>query len=108
MSNSKLETVVAGWLDDHGVQYTREKNVWFRRVDFVLSDDTILQVHGCWVHGCLTCNRGKPLYPHQRKALRRDKAFRTYCRRNHRTLVELWECEMQRDGMMKLEAAIRR
>lgn len=62
-----------------------------------------------WVrHGCAACTAGKALVPHQRRARRRDKAFRTYCHRKGRRLFEVWEHDIKAGSDAVLVAATRR
>lgn len=108
MSSSSLETFVASWLDREGITYRREARVWFRRVDFLLEDDTIIQVQGCYWHGCWRCTEGKPPKKFQKRARKRDKAFRTYCHRKGKRLFEVWEHDLKAGDLTTLMDATAR
>jgi hypothetical protein len=63
---SSLEDVFATILDQCGIAYQRQKPIGRSRVDFYLpATNTVIEIQGCYWHGCLYCGFDSEL--HQKK-----------------------------------------
>ncbi len=86
--SSGVEDRVAAWLDAHAVPYDRQRRVWFRTVDFRVSD-VLIEVYGCYWHACPEHHPATTKRAIKQRG--RDRAFATYCRTKGIPLVIVWE-----------------
>lgn len=95
--DTSIETFVYDILDEIGVKYIKQKAIRIHNVDAYLPEfNTIIQIHGCYYHGCPTCYL-VPKNNIQRKNIEKDrKANQTFEKEGH-ILVEIWEHEIKNE-----------
>jgi len=86
---SSLELQVKKLLDAMGIQYEQQKQIGMYWVDFYLpAMNTIVEVYGCWWHGCEQCGKAYP------KKNARDRSREAYIKACGYQLVILWEHDL--------------
>lgn len=89
---SDMERAVMTELQRRGIRYECQVKIGgFYTVDFRIGW-TLLEVNGCWVHGCPACY--PRLRPHQAKRRNRDARLASYCRHRNIPLVTIWAHEI--------------
>lgn len=83
---TRPERVVAAALRRAGVGFQEQVPVGPWLVDFLLDSGDVVEVHGCYWHGCPRC--GMRVRPER---WRLDRAKRTFLERRGVRLIEIWE-----------------
>jgi G:T-mismatch repair DNA endonuclease (very short patch repair protein) len=96
---SKVEDMVADWLDRQELAYERQVAVVRFSMDFRVNG-AFIEVQGCYWHGCPYCYL--MLTPKQQKRVSRDKAKATYCRRRNIPLYYIWEHDIRKGDFSAL------
>ena len=52
---SNYEKLVEGWLKEAKIKYKREAPIGWCHADFLLLPKTIVEINGCYWHGCYKC-----------------------------------------------------
>lgn len=91
---SSLERKVYEWLEEDGIEFTREKPIGrHMHVDVFLKDTKVcVELNGCHWHGCKICN--KELSDDQKKAQQKDARRYFAIRKIGFDVVVFWECEV--------------
>jgi len=94
ITNSSIEDAYAEQLDAQGVIYERQKRIGWYKVDFYVPvENRIIEVNGCYWHGCEQCERIRDDYEEKRKA---DNKRYEYLRHKGYTVDVVWEHELPR------------
>lgn len=89
---SSIEKLVGAWLEADGIPYKAEAKIGKCHVDVLLNKRFIVELNGCYWHGCHRCFPKKS----NKQRLKRFKDIRRYQylgRKGYRVLV-LWECDI--------------
>ena len=105
---SGLEKTVGAWLKEDRIRFIREKSIGKCHVDVFLAPRTIVELNGCYWHGCLICN--KKLTQDQKLAQIKDARRYAYFRNRGYDVIIIWECEVNKEpdrvrAMLKALAA---
>lgn len=93
---SSLETQVAGLLDALGIEYTPQYQVGMTHVDFyVPSRNLLIEVNGCWWHGCEQCVENTAEAQEKRQ---QDRKRLYFLRSQGYTVYTIWEHDMKDAG----------
>lgn len=104
-STSKLEDQVSRWLGARAISHTRQVRVSrFYVVDFQIGD-LLIEVNGCYWHGCPE-HFPQPT-ARQRARQARDRRLAGYCANRGIMLIVLWEHKLRLGDFSLLEAALR-
>ena len=101
ITNSWLEEVYAQKLDEQGIIYERQKYIGWYKVDFYIPvTNTIVELNGCWWHGCLECAQQRKDYEefrewHEQKR-EKDKKRYEYLRHKGYMVEVIWEHDLPR------------
>lgn len=99
---SGAERKVAAWLDAQHIPYQRQYKLGRRTVDFWISG-TVVEVNGCYWHGCSSCWTAD-LNDMQRRRIASDKILHTYCQNRDIPIITLWEHDINRDDFSVITA----
>lgn len=89
---SDLEILVKKWLDEDRIQYKEQFPIGRCHVDFLIREDVVLEVQGCYYHGH-SCQ--KPWTPAQKRARYKDaRRFRLLLSKGYKILL-LWGCNLK-------------
>jgi DNA mismatch endonuclease (patch repair protein) len=95
--DTSIEVFVYNILDEIGVEYIKQKAIRYHNVDAYVPDyNTIIQIHGCYHHGCPECYL-VPKNNIQRKNIEKDKAANVLFEKEKHILMEIWEHEILND-----------
>lgn len=95
IQGSRLEDLFANALDAAGICYERQKIIGSYRADFYLEDPHLLiEIQGCYWHGCLTCGFDQPMHKQFRS---KDIRRRRYLKQHGYTIDEIWEHDFPLD-----------
>jgi len=92
---SSLEITVGGWLKEEEIPFVREKAIGRCHVDVFLPPRTIVELNGCYWHGCMICN--KEPTQNQKIAQIKDGRRYAYFRNRGYDLIVIWECEVKKE-----------
>jgi G:T-mismatch repair DNA endonuclease (very short patch repair protein) len=92
---SSLELAVHAWLKEDGIAFKIEKAIGRCHVDVFIEPRTIIELQGCFWHGCLICNR--QLTHAQKIAQIKDARRFAYFRNRGFDVIAIWECEVGRE-----------
>jgi very-short-patch-repair endonuclease len=96
MSGSALEDFFAHLLDTEHILYERQKSIGPWHVDFYLPEHAvILEVQGCYWHGCLQCGYDTEMHRDKR---RRDSQRKRYLHWKKYQIEEIWEHELHQNA----------
>jgi G:T-mismatch repair DNA endonuclease (very short patch repair protein) len=106
-----IEATVEGWLMEAGVDYKPEHPISRCHVDFFVPTaggykGTVIEVNGCFWHGCKSCI-GKNLTREHMKRRRQDGRRYTFLRNAGYRLVIIWEHEIEGDPTAAREKVLR-
>jgi len=97
---SSLEEVFASLLDVHQISYERQKEIGSYHVDFyVTAMDTVIEVKGCYWHGCYQCGHNDVAHLEKRQ---RDATREAYLQQEGYQVKEIWEHEFKHGGAIAL------
>lgn len=98
ITNSWIEDVYASRLDKQGVIYERQKRVGWYRVDFFIpGENRIVEIQGCYWHGCEQCEaKGKHIREDYEKIRAKDTKRHEYLRAKGYTVDVVWGHEFPR------------
>lgn len=94
--SSKIEDIVADFLDMWGVSYERQYALKHYVIDFKVGT-AIVEVQGCYWHACPVCFPEPNPRHKDRRA--RDKALATYCRNRGIPLYQIWEHDIRKGDL---------
>jgi very-short-patch-repair endonuclease len=86
---SSLETTVYGWLEEMEIEFHREYPIGRCHADIFLPPRTVIELQGCWYHGCRSCYRD--LTDEQQLAQAKDGRRFAFFRSRGLAVVEIWE-----------------
>lgn len=86
---SKIEVKVGEWLIEDSVPFVREKAIGKCHVDVFLAPRTIVELNGCYWHGCMMCN--KTLSKYQKIAQIKDARRYAFFRNKGFDVIIFWE-----------------
>jgi len=89
--NTDLEAFVAYQLDKEGIAYEPQQRIKRYVVDFLLPDKTIIEVNGCFWHGCLQCGYDTPDHTKRREF---DSKRIAYLEQEGYTVIVLWQHDL--------------
>ncbi len=93
--SSSLEKTVHAWLKDDRIEFRKEATVGRCHVDILLPPRTLIELNGCYWHGCMVCNR--PLSDSQKLAQIKDARRYAFLRNRDYDVVVIWECEVDKE-----------
>lgn len=88
-----MEKAVYRMLDDDGIPYVREKVIGRLHVDILLAPKTVIELQGCFWHGCLVCNQTPSRA--QRAAIVKDARREYVLRKQGYDVVIIWEHDVK-------------
>lgn len=92
-NTSSLEVQIAGLLDALGIEYTPQYQIGATHVDFyVPSRNLIIEVNGCWWHGCEQCVENTTEAQEKRQ---QDMRRQYFLRSQGYNLYTIWEHDMK-------------
>ena len=97
--SSKIEDIVADFLDMWGVSYERQYALKHYVIDFKVGT-AIVEVQGCYWHACPICFPEPNPRHKDRRA--RDKALATYCRNRDVPYYAIWEHDIRKGDLSAL------
>lgn len=100
---SGLELAVYAILDKQGVRYEKEKQISQCHVDIFIGPRTVIELQGCFWHGCMSCN--KRLSAEQKKWQELDGNRHFFLRSLGYDVVVIWEHEVRREPA-RIEAVL--
>lgn len=80
-------------LDAEGIPFVREKAIGRMHVDIFLAPNTVLELNGCFWHGCLVCSNKTTSA--QQAAIIKDARRVFVLRRQGYDVVTIWEHEVK-------------
>jgi G:T-mismatch repair DNA endonuclease (very short patch repair protein) len=89
---SSLELKVHAWLKEDGIPFKIEKAIGRCHVDVFIEPRTIVELQGCFWHGCMICNR--QLDHKQKVAQIKDARRFAFFRNRGFDVIAIWECEV--------------
>lgn len=92
---SSLEERVHAWLKEDGVAFKIEKAIGRCHVDVFIEPRTIIELNGCYWHGCMVCNR--QLDHRQKVAQIKDGRRYAFFRNRQFDVIVIWECEVLKE-----------
>lgn len=101
--SSKIEQIVAQWLDSHGILYRPQVSIGPYIFDFE-AGDVLVEVHGCYWHGCL--EHRPPINKIQHRRVARDKSMQTYCSMREIPLLIIWEHDIRAGNFEALSSLL--
>lgn len=84
-----IEAIVEGWLAEAGIPYEPEFAISRTHVDFFLPPSTVIEVQGCFWHGCQQCT--ETYSKRQLRARARDSRRFLFLKNAGYNLILLWE-----------------
>jgi len=90
---SSLEKTVYQMLEAEGIPFIREKTIGRLHVDILLAPKTVVELQGCFWHGCLVCSR-KPTRT-QQVAIVKDARREYVLRKQGYDVVIIWEHDVK-------------
>lgn len=102
---SGIENIVAFWMDGNNISYNRQHPINHYKIDFLVNENTVVEVNGCYWHGCISCFPGKQ-EDRQTKRRSRDKALNTYCRNRNIPILTIWEHSIRKKDFSALDILI--
>ena len=92
--DTAIEVYVAQSLDIQDIEYEPQKRIGYYIADFYIpSRNTVLEVNGCYWHGCESCGFNSAW--HSKRRLK-DKRRTTYLINKGYTVVVIWEHQLYR------------
>lgn len=92
---SSLEVEVYGWLEEDKIPFRKEATIGRCHVDVLFPPRTIIELNGCYWHGCMICNRD--LSHTQKLAQIKDARRYAFFRNRGYDVVVIWECEVDKE-----------
>jgi G:T-mismatch repair DNA endonuclease (very short patch repair protein) len=93
--NTTIEQFIATKLDQQGIVYVREKRIGNYYVDFYIeSENKVIEVNGCWWHGCEQCGFNNP--EHIEKRAKDTKRYERLQSKGY-TVEVLWEHDLRKE-----------
>lgn len=89
---SGIETRVAAWLSERGIQFEQQVKVHYCLVDFRVGD-VLIEVNGCYWHAC--AQHFPMITQTQQRRITRDKMLASYCRKRDIALIIIWEHDIK-------------
>jgi very-short-patch-repair endonuclease len=80
-------------LEEEGIPFVREKPIGRLHVDIFLAPKTVIELAGCFWHGCLVCNQKTT--PEQQAAIIKDARREYVLRKKGYDVVTIWEHEVK-------------
>ena len=75
------------------IPFTREKAIGRMHVDICLADKVVIELQGCFWHGCLVCTKNPST--EQKAAMRKDARRIAVLRRKGYDVVLIWEHDVK-------------
>jgi DNA mismatch endonuclease (patch repair protein) len=94
--DTSIEKFVEQVLIESGIKHVKQKAIRYINVDMFLPDHgVVIQVHGCYWHGCAKCYPAGPKNNIQRKNIEKDKVANDIVEKAGFRLFEIWAHEIQ-------------
>lgn len=94
--DTSIETFVYDFLNEKEIKFIPQKAIRFSNVDAYLPDyNTVIQLEGCYWHGCPKCYPQGPKNNIQRKNIEKDKVSSQHIKEAGHHLIEIWEHDIK-------------
>lgn len=92
---SSLEKKVYQWLEEDKIPFHKEKPIGRCHVDIFLEPRTVIELNGCYWHGCMICNR--ELSAKHKLVQSKDARRYGFFRNKGYDVIVFWECEVEKE-----------
>ena len=95
---SQLEETVEGWLREDGIKFKAQFAIGTDPVchaDLLIGKRTVVELHGCYYHGCRICTRR--IEPWQAERQKKDGSRYDFFIKQGYDVVVIWEHEVEKE-----------
>lgn len=92
---SGLEKAVHALLKEERIPFTKEKTIGRCHADIFIEPKTVIELNGCYWHGCRTCTKNYSKM--QLDALAKDARRYAFFQKLGFSVYVIWECQLAKD-----------